>query len=337
MKNIKYTALAKNLSQGALNMTIKSVFPVTSSMVRIIFDSNAEVNHKNLDKALEIAFDNQASLVSGSIQNLSSENSLTKRYSAFVQGSRKIYSYSKETVDKLGLSLVTANVFSDGQENIWHLTNDDNEQYLVQQTEDDLAAILKARKGVHACTASIPSQPYKNVFSMVMLESGQKAFGYLASDESSIYLVQSKSISEIQPVQIMETAICDSDPILKQTANVPVEEYVKYIRTLYNHNPEFRDAYIENLRNVVLDDNYALTQMAGLDERVGGEPMREVSSYITVIARDSVSRKNYELNPAHSDLHIASPNADIRTWSIGDTIKWSYKGQEYTGKILEIR
>lgn len=106
-----------------------------------------------LNAAVEAAFDGRVRVVGGSAHYpLPGNKTMIQAAVTLNSESRFVDESDASAFD--GLTQVTANVFSDRDENIWEMVGSGDAKRLVKKSEDDLSAILLARQAASMETAS---------------------------------------------------------------------------------------------------------------------------------------------------------------------------------------
>lgn len=134
-----------------LTLAVEQVHMIGKGAARLVVSHTAgDYCEDDYRKAVAGLYENRVALVEGTVQDVSSDHATQS--SLFVSLNTLSKPFSEEATK--GMSVVTANVFADPSDNtIWSVRGDGAARALVQQSNDDLAAILQARRSRMITTA----------------------------------------------------------------------------------------------------------------------------------------------------------------------------------------
>jgi hypothetical protein len=132
-------------------LSIQSVTMVTPAVARVIAGT-ADIEtatEKDYTRTLSSLFEQKVRLAPGTLSNVSPDSAHEVVSMIVLANAPRREAHDDESYKKAvaGMSVVTANVFTDGDAKIWKLVGDGESRSLVQESSDDLEKLLLARNG----------------------------------------------------------------------------------------------------------------------------------------------------------------------------------------------
>lgn len=266
MRNHQSVARALDKVQTAasargLVLAVEQVHMLGKTAARIVASHvPGEYTEEDFRGAVSRLYDDKASLVEGTVQDVSQMHATQS--SMFVSLNTNSKPFSESAV--AGMKVVTANVFADASDNsIWTVRGEGDARALVQQSSDDLSAILNARRSRMITTAGFaPAEIFPNGGFLMYFDTAsfEPRYGFgiaMAKDDGTVgnFVLDRKAgdVREIEAAQVM--SICqdiDHDVQIakhEETAAFPPElatRVLDYWRKLYGQT-----AYFARLEQIV--------------------------------------------------------------------------------------
>jgi hypothetical protein len=190
-----------------------------------------------------------------------------------ILANRESRQYTEENVK--GMSLVTANVFVDEDDNVWNVVGDGDTKRIVQVSSTDFDAILneKIRRSQITASSNLTTEsPFiEGDYAMIYCPASDSLkYGFLYNDGKSprIYKRNTKTSEKINPFQVVCSTPIDLDnsdlqkEVKKEDidqinnlslaeSSTPISRYLDYMRVLFDGTAYFT-ALEKALRNHAL-------------------------------------------------------------------------------------
>lgn len=166
-------------------------------------------------------------------------------YTAVAMANTQNHMFTDETVAKLGLTLTTANVFVDEQDNVWKAVGDGDNKRIVLTSTDDYDKILGARRSRNLITAALTTNMSLNMGDYVMFydpRSQALDFGY-AVNANTVFSKSSQTMVQVIAELVLEVAAVgsmDVNPLIINSKEVMASTktgtaaFLEYWSKLYN-------------------------------------------------------------------------------------------------------
>jgi hypothetical protein len=175
----------------------------TFSVVFASTTNNKNFGFKDYDLAVSAITENFFNIVEGSLYNVES-NASQPLFRAILIANTNNIPYTETDIAEHGLTLVRANVFQDGNENMWRGVGEGKNKRLVQVSSEDFEAILNARKQRNPITAA---------YSPLHCEDGDYVqyfnpttaaldFGFLVHNSDGDYVFSRSNADKLCPIEI---------------------------------------------------------------------------------------------------------------------------------------
>ena len=237
-------------------MTIQDFSVITPTLASVVA-AVSEVDEDQINDQLLNDTDGAVTVVPKSVRPVVNTKQTVARF--FVTANTKVQDFTAEV--KQRMVPINANVYADEETNsIWHLNGEGEDQYLVQQSSDNLEEIFNARKqrrqqsGQGDGTVAYATGD----FAAFATNAGKVQTGLLYEDDRGLQVFdyERRTHSKLDPKQIICSADITEDEeeldLEELRANMSTKqgsEILNYYRKLYGSNPAFFNKLSQLVRN----------------------------------------------------------------------------------------
>jgi hypothetical protein len=278
-----YTRYAKTpaAKSNTSSLMVQKTEKLSPEVSRVVFGISGDATQSALEEAVAVAFDGKLRLMNAKpIYHTAAQDSF-QVMTAFVGLNKATKAYDAESVAKM--NLLTANVFSDADDNIWGVVGSGEDRMLVAQAFEDIDGILSARKvATHVLTASLGvpmNEPFKAGEAIAWFEEKADCYAYgVAIDSNTVVRIEknkrgekleASTVNPVAVVAIIETndamsnkfKLATTAAALKETANLNgidplsaenmMQRHMQYMSVLYSGSPDYLDRLHGLLVNLV--------------------------------------------------------------------------------------
>lgn len=250
----------KTLTENkGINISVQRETAINETASRLLVSFAGRPTEKAVAAEVAKAWGGKVRLAQGSVQTVGETAGMMSTLDIIVkQNSRTIPFSDLETA---GMTTITANVFSDADDNVWAVRGEGDSRLLVMTSNEDLSDVLATRRSVNIATASVNYSLGEHFqggdYIMYYDVADEKAhFGIALEEAGLVFNTETKQFHKVSPEQVLvvnentvspeEVAASTRTQLLSRDPNrEPLSEdnmlsrHLEYMKELYSKRGDY--------------------------------------------------------------------------------------------------